>query len=61
MTIAAEFDRPIIWKVERDYLKYICRYLSNADSCDEEKAKSTSNLKASSPSNQDDSKWDSFS
>ena len=58
MTIAAEFDRPIIWKVQRDRLKIICRYL---DSSDEGEAKSPSNLKASSSSNKDDSKWDSFS
>jgi hypothetical protein len=60
MTIAAEFDRPIIWKVQRDRLKIICRYLSSTDSSDEGEAKSPSNLKASSSSNKDDSKWDSF-
>jgi hypothetical protein len=60
MTKAAEFDRPIIWKVQRDRLKNICRYVSSTGSSDEGEAKSPSNLKASSSSNKDDSKWDSF-
>jgi hypothetical protein len=60
MTNAAEFERPVIWKVQRDRLKCICRYVSSTDSSDEGEAKSPSNLKASSSSNKDDSKWDSF-
>ncbi len=57
MTNAAEFDRPIIWKVQRDYLKSICQSgLSSTNSSDdEEEAKRPSKLKASSPSYQDDS------
>ncbi len=57
MTKAAEFNRSIICKVQRDCLKNMYRYLSSTDSSDEEEAKIPSNLKASSPSNQDDSKW----
>ena len=60
MTKAAEFDRTIIPYEIRENLKNRCRYLSSANSSDEEEATSPSNLKASSPSNQNDSKWDSF-
>ncbi len=58
MTKAAEFGRSNIPVEIREILKNRCRYLSSADSSDEEEATSPSNLKASSPSHQDDSKWD---
>ena len=60
MTTAAEFDRSIIPVVQRDRLKNICRFLRSTDSSDEDESESPSNLKASSPSDQDDSKWESF-
>ena len=56
MTKAAEFDRSNIPVEIREILKNRCRYLSSADSSDEEEATSPSNLKASIPSHQDDSK-----
>jgi hypothetical protein len=59
MTKAAQFDRSIIPVQLRENLKNKCRFeLSSADSSDEEETTSPSNLKASSPSNQDDPKWD---
>ncbi len=64
MTKAAEFDRTNIPYEIRENLKNRWRYLlSSADSSDEEdvsdeEATSPSNLKASSPSHQDDSIWD---
>ncbi len=59
MTKAATFDRSIIPVNIRENFKNRCRYyLSRADLSDEEEATSPSNLKASSPSNQNDSKWD---
>jgi hypothetical protein len=72
MTTAAEYDRTNIPYEIRANLRNHSRiweksqYLSGAsdeeeeeaDSSDEEEATSPSNLKVSSPSNQDDSKWD---
>ncbi len=65
MTKAADFDRSTIPVQQREYLKNKCRFeFSSSDSSDEEEvsdeeeATSPSNLKASSPSHQDDSKWD---
>ena len=59
MTKAATFDPSIIPVNIRENFKNRCRYyLSSADLSEEEEATSPSNLKASSPSNQNDSKWD---
>jgi hypothetical protein len=60
MTKAAEYDRTNIpYEIRANLRSPIwerSRYLSGAS--DEEEATSPSNLKVSSPSNQDDSKWD---